>query len=451
VDLAIVGAGPTGLVAAAEAATLGLRTVVLDENSSAGGQAWRGATAPGPRARSLTLADATANATLAEAERHGAEFRLGASVWDISGDGILAYARDGRSQRLQAAAVLLCPGAKERPVPFPGWTLPGVMGAGALQSVVKTGGIVPAMPWALAGSGPLALLVLAQLVELDAPPVVVLDTTPQNSLQQSLRHLPAAVAAQPDLVLSGLRLLWRRRRSGVRVVAGVQRLEALGRDQIEAVIAHHRHGSERFEVGLLAVHEGVVPRSALPRLLGVPHRWNDLRRSFEPEVDTFGRVAGRPLWVAGDAAAVEGEVASRLRGRLAAIDIAGALDRIRDGNARKTALLHAHRRQQKLRRFLDRLYPAPRPTIADDVVVCRCERVTAGEIRGAVAAGAHGPNRVKAATRCGMGLCQGRMCGLALTELIAEATGRSPADVGSLRIRPPLKPIRLDELAALDA
>jgi bacterioferritin-associated ferredoxin len=325
------------------------------------------------------------------------------------------------------------------------------MGAGGLQTLVKTGGIVPDGRWALAGSGPLALLVLAQMVELDAPPAVVLDTTPAGSLRRSLRYLPAAATAQPDVMLNGLELLWRRRRSGVRILQGVQHVEALGTDRLGAVVAHGAFGTERFEVGVLAVHEGVVPRSALARLLEVPHRWNELRRCFEPEVDAFGRVAGRHLWVAGDAAGVEGDVASRLRGRLAAIDVARALGRIADGKARAATLLRSHRRQQKMRRFLDRLYPPRRPEIADDVIVCRCERVTAGQIRAAVADGAHGPNRVKTFTRCGMGLCQGRMCGLALTELVAEATGRSPAEVGSLRIRPPLKPIRLDELAALDA
>ncbi len=449
-DLAVVGAGPAGLAAARTAAEAGLVTVLLDQNPSAGGQVWRGALVGGPRALTLAHGDGRARAAVAAAERAGAVFRFGATVWDVADDGTLAYVDASGSHRLRAAAVVLAPGAMERPVPFAGWTLPGVMGAGAVQTALKTGGLVPDGPWVLAGSGPLMLLVLAQLQGLGAPPTAVLDTTAPGALGASLRHLPAAALGAPGLLARGLGLLWRRWRSGVRVVRGVRRLEALGRERLEAVVAHTETGAVRLAAGLLAVHEGVVPQTAAARLLHVPHRWNEVRRCFEPEVDAFGRVAGRNLWIAGDGAGIEGEQSAAVQGRLAALDVASALGRMHDRDDRARPLLRQRRRQQAARRLLDALYPAPKPAIPDDVVVCRCERVTAGAIRAAVAAGADGPNRAKTFTRCGMGLCQGRMCGLALTEIVAGATGRPPDAVGALRIRPPLLPIRLDDLAALE-
>jgi NADPH-dependent 2,4-dienoyl-CoA reductase/sulfur reductase-like enzyme len=301
----------------------------------------------------------------------------------------------------------------------------------------------------------LPLLLLAQLAERGIKPKAVLDTTPKGAFGRSLRHLPAAAWAAPALLARGVSLQLKRRLAGVPVYRGVIRLEAHGDGRLEAVAATFDTGSTmRLETPLLAVHEGVVPQTAIARLLGVEHRWNPLRRAFEPVLDGHGRVAGRMVWIAGDGAGIEGEASAVLQGEIAGIDIAMALGRIdRQHRDRAVAgLLRARARQQAARRFIDHRFPAPALAegLDDATVVCRCERVTAGDIRAAIRDGAAGPNRIKTFTRCGMGLCQGRMCGLLLSELAAKATGRSLDEVGALRIRPPLKPVRLAELAALE-
>ena len=440
-DLVIIGAGPAGLTAARVGAARGLAVTVLDENATAGGQVWRGGAGDGAEA-------------FAAAQKAGATFHFGATVWDVTTEGVIAWSDGERSHRVEAEAILIATGSMERPVAFLGWTLPGVMGVGALQTAFKSGGIVPDGNWVLAGSGPLPLLVLAQFASRGIKPKAYLDTTMRGGLGGALPVLPGALAAAPDLLARGIGLLVARALSGVTVHRWVNGIEALGQDRVEAVVATVDTKTVRLETSLLAVHEGVVPQTAIARLLGVEHRWNELRRAFEPVLEPHGRVEGRMIWIAGDGAGIEGEASAVLQGEIAAYDIAHALGRIDAATRDRRAKWLGNRRvrQQKLRRFIDRRY-APTELargLEDEVIVCRCERVTAGAIRAAIAEGATGPNRIKTFTRCGMGLCQGRMCGLLLSEIVAHETRRSMDEVGALRIRPPLKPIRLAELAGLE-
>lgn len=453
-DLAIIGAGPAGLAAAAEAASRGLAVTVLDENAGPGGQVWRGATSAGSRPEPLAAGDRAGTDAHRRAEAAGAIFRFGAVVWDVSDSGTIAWSDGARSHRIEAAAILLATGSMERPVVFQGWTLPGVMGAGALQTLFKSGGLVPRGRFIVAGAGPLPLLLMSQLAASGVKPLAYLDTTPKGAGRRGLPHLPGAVLAAPGLLRRGIGLLGTLRRAGVPVYRKVTALEAMGHERLERVIATVGGNSMGLEADILAVHEGVVPQTALSLLLGVEHRWSDRRRAFEPVVDAHGRVADRQLWIAGDGGGIEGEVSATARGAIAGIDIARSAGRMSDAEAGRAMAPHlAERsRQQAFRRFLDAWYPPPRlpSDLGDATIVCRCERVTAGNIRQAIADGATGPNRVKTFTRCGMGLCQGRMCGLALSELVAQTTGRPMDEVGALRIRPPLKPVPLAELAALE-
>jgi len=454
VDLAVIGAGPAGLAAAAEAAGRGIAVTALDENPGPGGQVWRGATSNGARPAPLAAGDRAGSDAFRRAEAAGAGFHFQAVVWDVTDDGVIAWSDGARSHRLQATAVLVAAGSMERPVPFKGWTLPGVMGVGALQTALKTGGLVPEGRLIVAGAGPLPLLLLSQLRALGVKPLAYLDTTPKGALRRALPLLPAAAWAAPALLRRGQGLLTALRQSGVPVYRGVTALEAMGDGRFERLIATIGGNSLGLEADLLAVHEGVVPQATLPRLLAVPHRWNEARSAFEPVADGHGRVADRRLWIAGDGGGIEGEASAVARGAIAGIDVARALGRLDEAAAAAALAPHLaeRRRQQAFRRFIDARYPpaAIGPGLGDDVVICRCERVTAGAIRRAVADGATGPNRVKTFTRCGMGLCQGRMCGLALSELVADATGRPMDEVGALRIRPPVKPVPLGELAALE-
>jgi NADPH-dependent 2,4-dienoyl-CoA reductase/sulfur reductase-like enzyme len=450
-DVLVIGAGPAGLAAAAGAAEEGLDVLLLDEQPAAGGQVWRNAAARLAGAPGPDDGDAGAAAALAALDHPRVAHVAGATVVDAQRDGRVAWlAPPGETPRMretQAAAIVVASGAMERPLVFPGAALPGVMGVGALQLLLKQG-VVPQGRIVLAGQGPLPLLTLAQLRRAGAEVTAMLDVGPALP-----RVLPSGL---PDAALfsKGLGLLARRALSGVAIHRGVRRLRAEG----DGALAQARFvvgGRERvLPCALLAVHDGVIANTQATRLMGLRHRWRDAEAAFAPETDEAGR-AGGVVWIAGDAAGIDGAEAARVSGALAGVDAARALGALAPeaAGARIRALQADLRRIRRGRRFLDALYP-PLPVDAlatDDALLCRCEAVTVGEVRAAVADGAAGPNRVKAYTRCGMGPCQGRMCGNALTRMVSILNGRPPDAVGALRIRPPLKPVLVEDYLDADA
>ncbi len=449
VDVAVIGSGPAGLAAARVAAEAGLTTLVLDEQPTPGGQIWRAAEAVlGDRRRREMLAASYGGAAeaIGAARAAGADLRLACDLIDASRDLEIVWLDRsvGRIEEARVRALIVATGAMERPVAFPGWNQPGVLGAGALQVALKQGGAVPEGPVVLAGQGPLLLLVMRQLLVAGADLRAVLAT---ETRVPALRELAAALASDPALVLQGAGLAARRRLARTPVIRGVRGLEALGEGRLQAVAVKTSSGRQEIACDWLGVHDGVIPNVQVTRLLGVPHRWDDATGAFVPETGEGGRLGDSHVWVAGDSAGIGGARLAGLRGALAAQAAAAALGK---GGA-DAALRRRVRRLGRARPLVERLYP-PLPVARfadDDTVLCRCEGVTFGDVRSAVRDGATGPNRVKVFTRCGMGPCQGRMCGGLLTRLVAEETGRPPEEVGALRIRPPLKPVLLGDYAKL--
>src|SRR5215470_3534362 len=190
VDLAIVGAGPAGMAAAALAGEVGLDTVLLDEQDGPGGQIYRGierAAAPTPLGD-----DYLAGKPLAAALRaSGVQYRPGTTVWHIDPDGTVSLTSNGVSDALVAKRILLATGAVERPVPIPGWTLPGVMTVGAAQILLKASNVVPEGRSVLAGQGPLVYLAALQLARAGAPPLAVLETTPHANYHAAAQYIGA--------------------------------------------------------------------------------------------------------------------------------------------------------------------------------------------------------------------------------------------------------------------
>lgn len=447
-DVVVVGAGPSGLAAAAVTGAVGLATLVLDEQPRPGGQIWRAAeaVAADPARRDLfgksfdgatdAIAGARARATLA----------AGAEVVDISPEReVLWFDRaEGRLRETAARTILLATGAMERPVPFPGWTLPGVTGVGALQIALKQGGLWPEGPIVLAGQGPLLLLFADQLRTAGAQIAAMLDFGGALPSREALSLLPGAFAADPGLLTEGARLAVRRS-FGTTLHRRVEALRANGADRLETVTFRADGVEHEIAAAHLAVHDGVVPNTQLARLLGLAHRWDEGIAAFVPVVDAECNGSLPGIFLAGDGAGIRGAALARRQGAEAGRAICRALGAGRDGAAPSPD------GRARARPFIEALYP-PRPVsqFADgDTPLCRCESVTFAMVRRAVSLGADGPNRAKTATRCGMGPCQGRICGGNLTRLIAEETGRTPGDVGALRIRPPLKPILLADYAAL--
>jgi NADPH-dependent 2,4-dienoyl-CoA reductase/sulfur reductase-like enzyme len=450
-DIAIVGAGPAGMSAAIVAARLGARVVVLDEQRSAGGQIYRAITDAPARRVDLLGPDYAAGRPLAEAfAASGARHLTGAAVWQVTPEGSVHYLRDGTAATLQAERVVLCTGAMERPFPIPGWTLPGVLTAGAAQILLKSADVVPVEPVVLAGCGPLLYLLGWQYVRAGVPIRALVDTTSTADHRRALAHLGGALAGWRSLK-KGLALMRALKRAGVPFHTGAENLAAEGETGVEALRFTAGGSAHRIETSTLLLHHGVVPNTQFTWSLRARHRWDDAQLCWRPEADLWGALDIPRIHVAGDGLGIGGALAAALQGELAALGAMHGLGRItsEERDERASPIRAALRSHLRIRPFLDALYRPKKANRvpADDVIVCRCEEVSARDIRHVVALGCDGPNQAKAFGRCGMGPCQGRQCGLTVTELIADARGVAPAEVGYYRIRPPIKPISLGELA----
>jgi thioredoxin reductase/bacterioferritin-associated ferredoxin len=448
-DVAVVGAGPAGLAAATVCARAGLATVLFDEQASPGGQIYRAVTATPVKRDTILGADYWAGGELAQKFLgSGADYVPGATVWNLTREREIGVSVAGSARMLKAERVILATGALERPFPIPGWTLPGVMTAGAGQILLKSSGLVPDGRTVIAGCGPLLWLIAWQYLNAGARIDAILETAGASG-PAAWRHVPEFLTS--PYLMKGLRLLLAVRRR-VRVVSGVVDLRAEGSGRVEAVAYRTARGSEqRLPVDNLFLHQGVVPNVNLAMAAGVEHRWDAVQLCWTPVLDAEGGSAIPGVAIAGDGAGIGGAEAAQARGMLAAL---AAVRALRPGVRALTPEAAVRARLKRVlrgRAFLDAYYqPAAqfrRPS--GDTLVCRCEEVTAGQIAETVALGCTGPNQMKAFLRCGMGPCQGRLCGLTVTELIAQARGVEPQEVGYYRLRPPVKPITLAELAAL--
>lgn len=451
VDLAVIGAGPAGLAAACEARSHGLTVAVLDEQPSPGGQIYRDITNQRSAGREAILgADYLAGSALAEDFlRSGSAYVSGAKVWHISADGVAFSSADGGGT-IEAGRVLAATGAMERPFPLPGWTLPGVLTAGAAQILLKTSGLV-ADDAVFIGTGPLLYLVVCQYLKAGARVSAVIDTADPAARFRALPHLAGALC-RPGILMKGLGLLATIRRSGVPVIRGAVDIALEGEAAVTSVRWRDRSGeTRRVACDHAFLHQGVIPNLNITLAARAAHRWDEAQACWTVEHDAHGRTSEPWLIVAGDGGGIGGARAAALSGRLAGLAAAHDLGRL-DAAGFKTCsapVLRTRAAEMAVRPFLDALYRPSDAYLAprdDGVLLCRCEEVARADLAEAVAEGCPGPNQFKSFSRAGMGPCQGRLCGHSITAVMADLTGRFPADVGYYRLRMPIKPVTIGEI-----
>lgn len=479
-DLAVVGAGPAGLSAAVVAAETGLHVALIDAGGQTGGQYWRH-----PDERHLdrfALPESTGHHHWHHYEALRSRLRTqvsagrivhrtGRQVWRIdratasdpfvlrttATTGVDAVAAPDRETA--ATRIVLAPGAYDRQLPVPGWTLPGVMAAGGVQAMLKANQVSAGTRAIVAGTGPFLLSVAAGLARAGVEVVAVCDA---NALSRWART-PLRAVQEPGKLLEGVGYAgtFARHRIGLHTRTVVTRVH--GDDRVTGatlarVDAEGRvlPGTERrVEVDLVAFGWGFTPQLELAVAVGAETRI-DVDGSLVAVVDRDQRATVPGVYAGGEVTGVGGAVQSCAEGELAAlaaaVDAGRAVPRARADRLR--------RRIARGRRFavgMHRASPVPaqwHTWLHDDTTVCRCEEVPAGAVRSTVTdLAADDARDVRVTARPGMGMCQGRVCGFALSCLVAADTGRppSPTDLEHLVKRPIGTPIRVSDIADLAA
>lgn len=419
-EIVVVGAGPAGLAAARAAAGAGARVAILDDNPRAGGQIWRQGPVFEPAAplvESLAALRASSVELIAGARvvaaLPGRELLVEQASAEASG-AILGYDK-----------LIVASGARELLLPFAGWTLPGVTGAGGLQALVKGGVPVRGERIVIAGSGPLLIAALATAREAGANVLAVVE----QASARAVRGFALSLTATPSKLVQAARLT--RGFIGVDYLTGGVLRAAHGSSRVEAATIEIEGRPRVIECDRIACGYGLVPNLTLPLALGCE------LRDGAVAVDARQRTSREAVFAAGESTGIGGMELARAEGALAGLAAAG----VDEGDRRVAALM---REREVWRGFAARvartfaLGDAARALPPDDTVLCRCEDVTLGAARGYADA-----RDAKLQTRCGMGACQGRVCGAAGAALLGWQEAAIP--------RPPFSPVRMGTLAALAA
>ncbi|MFE8945893.1 FAD-dependent oxidoreductase [Streptomyces sp. NPDC007856] len=453
--LAVLGAGPAGLAGALAATARGVRVTLVDAAERAGGQFYR----QPARALGARRPEALHHQWKTwERLRDGIDRHIAAGhithltdhhVWCVVRESgtFAVHALRGPDQdegvAVRADAVLLATGGYERVLPFPGWTLPGVVTAGGAQAMLKGGLVLPGRRVVVGGTGPLLLPVATGLAAAGARVAALVEAADPGAV---LRRTPA-LAAEPGKLAEAAWYAGQLVRHKVRMLARHTVLEAHGTDRLEAVTvaALDREGrirtgsARRIPCDTLAVGHGMLPHTDLAETLGCALTGTDVRVDHEQRTDVPG------VWAAGETTGIGGAALALAEGHIAGRSIAARLRGTSPDPRSWAAAARARTRQRAFFAALEAVY-APPPgwadRITDDTVVCRCEEVTAGQVRTAAGKlGAGDLRTAKLLTRAGMGWCQGRMCAPA----VAGLTG-CPLTPGR---RPFARPVPLGVLAAL--
>jgi NADPH-dependent 2,4-dienoyl-CoA reductase/sulfur reductase-like enzyme len=448
-EVAVVGAGPAGLAAAAGAAEAGARTLILDLFAEPGGQYFM-APSTAPSAASQQRQGARA---VARIRAVGATFISGELVWaerTARGFDLAAEGADG-PLAIRAQTLIAATGATEVAPVFPGWTLPGVLTAGAAQRLVKTAAAPPGRRIVLAGNGPFLLAVAETLVRAGRPPAAYIEATRLGP------RLMAPILRHPGRALEAVRLVAALARSGARRVFGWSVVEALGRDALEAVRiapldqtgAPRTEAAVEIEADALCLGWGFRPQVDLTRVLGATHAHDPRLGGWLCRVDPdTGATDVAGLFAAGETTGVAGARAAALSGAIAGRAAAAvAQGRAPEPSPAEASALRATRAFAAALAEAFRTPADPLAAARPETVLCRCEDVTLAEAEAALADGASSALGVKLWTRAGMGPCQGRVCGPLLAALAARR-GADPVRFGANAPRLPIRPATVASLEA---
>ncbi len=411
-DVLVIGGGPAGLAAAVSASATGARVAIVDDNPGLGGQIWRGEQR---RHQDKTGTPQSAE-WLRRVQAAQVEFISGARVYDQPEKGRLLAETFDSALELGYRKLILATGARERFLPFPGWTLPGVAGAGGLQALVKSGWPIEGRKVVVAGTGPLLLAVAAYLRKRGAKVLLIAEQVSQSKLLS----FGLGLWRSPGKLLQAIQL--KRELAGIPHLTGCWPVAANGEAQLQSVTL--RRGQRTWEVACdsLACGFHLLPNTELAVFFGCA------LRDGVVQVDEFQQTTVPDIYCAGESTGIGGLEVSLIEGQIAGLAATGQLEKAR-------ALFAERGKHQRFADLLNRTF-ALREELKSlpqaDTIVCRCEDVSFARLQNQLSWRA-----AKLHTRCGMGPCQGRICGGAIEFLFGW-----PAE----SVRPPVFPVKVGSL-----
>jgi len=446
--IVIVGAGPAGTRCAETLVAAGFKPILIDENRRDGGQIYR------RQPEGFTRSYATLYGT--EAEKAGdlhqsfdrlrglIDYRPDTLVWNLT-PGQLCCVSQGKHSTVDYDALILCTGATDRLMPIEGWQLAGTYSLGGAQIALKSQAVSIGHSVVFMGSGPLLYLVASQYLKAGANVAAVLDTSP---LSKRLGALPKLLA-RPGLLFTGMKLLAQLYRAKIPVRLGISPLQVLGdaANGVSGVRVRTAYGKTlAVKCDAVALGYHLRPETQLADLAGCLLRFDEASSQWVLATDEDGRTSISGVYAAGDGSRIRGADAAECAGRLAALALLRDLQQPVDAG-QVAEQRHALEVMDKFRLGLAQAFPWPSAqakALPDEAIVCRCEMITAGELRRTVSEkGACEVNRAKAFSRVGMGRCQGRYCSHAGAEVIAAAAGVCVQQVGRQRGQAPVKPLSM--------
>ena len=459
-DVVVVGMGPAGMTAAVELAERGLKVAVFDENPQPGGQVYRQSPLEFKRAdgRSLGLKSQTGLRLIERFNRLAGEIEVfqNTLIWGVFDDRELSFQRDQTCDGVGFNKLILCEGACERTVPFPGWTLPGVMTLGGLQKFILHQRVLPGQRVLLSGSGPLLVAVAAEVLKAGAESLTLCEA---SNLKGSFKLL-AELFFQEGLLSEAFSYLVPILKRLIPVHRSHAVLNAIGDNRVEEVVIARLDddwkpvlGTEKtLRVDVVGLGFGFQPMARLCRLAGCRLEFDLNQRAFKPVVDSNMRTSRADIYAAGDSAGIGGSRMASVEGHLAALHAASTFGTLTPGE-----LDQVHNRltreKKKIARYMTRLDEmfTPRSGIFDivqeETVICRCEETTAGDLQKAIQMKHLNLNAIKKRTRLGMGPCQGKTCEAIAVEMGLRA-GVPLSELETLTIRPPITPIPMSLMAS---
>jgi NADPH-dependent 2,4-dienoyl-CoA reductase/sulfur reductase-like enzyme len=448
--LTVVGAGPAGIMAAYTAAEAGADVTLIDDNPLPGGQYFRQSPSEFKFSHPINGMSGRVDAPDVLGKLPHPKIRMinHTQVWGVFEPRMLALADQDHSSLLQVDRVILATGAYDRPIAFPGWTLPGVFGAGATLRMLKTQWVLPGKRVLLAGLGPLQLALADALLKAGADVVCVAEAAnPYKSWQQFPKfwghwgRLREAVSYMTSL-----------RKHHVPLLFNHAIIEAFGNDQVDENGAPIPGTERQFDVDAICLGYGLLPSFQLAAAFGSKLRFDKPLGWYAPVHNRYMETTQEGVFVAGDVTDISGAKVAMVEGQIAGLTAAHQLGLLSETTLtlRLAPIFFELWRLNQLASALREIY-AYRPGLSrlarQDTLLCRCEEVTYGQVKDALANGAADLHQVKLATRGGMGYCQGRFCSVLIAPLIAEATGQPLSEIQPFTVRPPIQPIPLRVLA----